>query len=222
MQSSLLPVVTPERACADAWYRRLQEEIAEFQLRNVTPSDLLRPIENVLVVGALYRDYPWAEPGDAIEPLLDHDYLRVKDALELCVTLSIAVSPTFKPWILNLNEAGEGNFLTATGSADLVVLCCLYNGASPKIIWGGLFADSDGARQADEHRIEGVWHKAAKGFGARVIVTYGGHHEVNASTFLPALGEVNDYRVYERFSDTGLHDPMHAKRSTLILQPGPL
>lgn len=150
------------------------------------------PFEHVVAVGAL------SQAGKINYP----DFLMLEDAIAFCAQKEMFLADPFHLTLLNLNERGEGDFLEFKGPADLVILCCVFDGPG----WDESFAM---CRQSPRH-IPGAWHDAAVRVGARAIVAYGYGYgdEVDANTLKPRRGQPLCYETI------GQNEPLLADRKS--------
>jgi hypothetical protein len=190
------PVMSSEMTRKEAWLLSLREDLSACQQEIVGRPCLDRePIHRVLAVGALCCD-------EGIDLL---DYHRIKDALRGCQKQGLSIRPDFDLSVMNLNKQGEGDFLSATGEADLIITCYVYNGASGRVAESPFFEGPDDPtfNQSSLHHVAGAWHDAALRFGARAIVTCGGHTEIMPRDFSAGPGQESRYvpcRMTDGFS----------------------
>ncbi len=125
------------------------------------------------------------------------DQDKLISALQRLHRLSIQVAENFSLSLVNKQkEYGGENFLDGTHKADLVITCD---------VWGAGKVRSRGAVTVDDrHHVQGIWAKAAKESGAKVIMTidnYGGSLDAHAF-----VGE--DFPFVKRENQ---HDTLFAK-----------
>jgi len=152
----------------------------------------ISPIKKITVVGATVM------PG---LDLLCRDKAFIKEAVTGLARKGVATNRKFKMTTMNLALDERGDFLKHAPASDLIVVCYVANDPNISIdtkddrlreIWG-----KAATAKSTRHYETRSWENAATQAGARFVVVFGGHREINETQFVGHTESPFDYIASE-------------------------
>lgn len=195
--SSLLPHLLEQSTKLALHYTQadvIKQQITDLQNN---PS-IAAAFARLTYVGAVSEQAHHDKPDTGQPMLCENDSMSLAYTLQAAQQLNIRLSANFSATYLTLRDdkallraanTHKADFLFTPVPTDILVIGYIpyaYDNASPH-------SSVYGFKVSHDHFVQDAWLRAAQRSGAKMIVTFGGPREINATHFLPSCSDEPPY-----------------------------